>query len=510
MVDRVEQQARRTGATEVLRAYRVALEPTATQEADLARHAGAARWAFNHALAVKVAAHQLWRQEVAWATYTTHSGLDPEAAYTAARRVVKVPVPTKPSIQKALNATKGDSSKGIDGVCPWWHEVSTYAFQSALADADRAWSNWLIGLRGARPGRAPGYPRFKSKRRSRPSFRLHHDVKRPTIRPETYRRLILPRIGSVRLHGNIRQLARRVARGTAVIQSVTISRGGSRWYASVLAKEQLVLPAKPTPRQQAAGMVGVDLGVHHLAALSDGTLIANPRHLRAARYRLTRAQRALSRTQKDSARRAKARARVGRLHHQLAERRSAALHQITKGLATGWADIAVEDLNVAGMTRSAKGTVQAPGKNVRAKSGLNRAILDVAPGELRRQLSYKSAWYGSTLHVIDRWAPTSKTCSACGTVKLKLSLAERTFICADCGLVMDRDVNAARNIAAAAGVGKVVQVASDVGETLNARRGHVRPGPSRAVPSEAGRPPRGHPGRVIVRQSQGVPESGVA
>src|SRR5699024_7912363 len=150
--------------------------------------------------------------------------------------------------------------------------------------------------------------------------------------------------------GNVRQLARRIRKGTAVVQSVTISRGGSRWYASVLAKERVDLPAKPTPRQVASGTVGVDLGVHHLAALSDGTTITNPRHLRAARRRLTRAQRALSRTQKGSAGRTKAKARVSRLHHQLAERRHGALHQITKHLASSWEKVAVEDLNVAGMT----------------------------------------------------------------------------------------------------------------------------------------------------------------
>lgn len=483
---------------EVMRAYRVALDPTQGQEQGLARHAGAARWAYNHALAVKVQAHQVWRQEVAWVTYTTHAQLDPDAAAAAARKTVKVPVPTKPTIQKALNAVKGDSRAGVDGVCPWWHEVSTYAFQSALTDADEAWSNWLASLAGQRAGRKVGYPRFKSKRRSRASFRLHHDVKKPTIRPDGYRRLILPRIGSVRLHGNLRQLARRVRKGTAVVQSVTISRGGSRWYASVLAKEQAVVPDRPTPRQADAGTVGVDLGIHHLAALSDGTTIPNPRHLRTARRRLTRAQRALSRTEKDSAGRARARAKVARLHHQLAERRHGALHQITKTLATSWATVAVEDLNVAGMTRRPK-PVEDPDRpgvflpnRAKAKAGLSRSLLDVAPGELRRQLTYKTTWYGSSLVVIDRWAPTSKSCSACGTVKPKLSLAERRFTCTDCGLVIDRDTNAAINIAAAGAAAPAGPVASDTGETPNARGGRFRPHTG-AAPEEAGRPPRRKP-----------------
>jgi putative transposase len=152
----------------------------------------------------------------------------------------------------------------------------------------------------------------------------------------------------------------------------------------------------------------------------------------------------------------------------VSERRAGWLHQLTKQLATGWAVVAVEDLNVAGMTASAKGTVEKPGRNVRAKSGLNRSILDVAPGEVRRQLTYKTSWYGSGLAVCDRWFPSSKTCSGCGAVKAKLALSERVFRC-ECGLVLDRDVNAARNIVAAA------LVAPDRGETLNARGGLVSP-----------------------------------
>src|SRR5690606_26948896 len=146
----------------------------------------------------------------------------------------------------------------------------------------------------------------------------------------------------------------------------------------------------------------------------------------------------------------KAKDRVSRLHHELAVRRASHLHEITKELATTYALVAVEDLNVSGMTRSARGNEEKPGKNVRAKAGLNRSILDAAPGEFRRQLEYKTSWYGSALAVCDRFAPTRKTCSTCGAVKAKLSLAERVFICDGCGMVLDRDINAARNILAVA------------------------------------------------------------
>ncbi|MGW1189326.1 RNA-guided endonuclease InsQ/TnpB family protein [Streptomyces sp. NPDC002559] len=472
--------------SEILRAFRFTLDPTSTQEEVLLRHAGTARWAFNHALGMKVAAHQQWRQQV-------QSLVNAGCSETKARKQVHVPVPTKPSVQKHLNRIKGDSREpdlpegtlGPARPCPWWHEVNTYAFQSAFIDADRAWANWLDSLRGRRAGRRIGYPRFKKKGRSRDSFRLHHDTKKPSIRTAGYRRLRLPTIGEVRLHDSAKRMARLVDRGLAVVQSVTVSRAGHRWYASVLCKVTTDLPDKPTRRQQERGTVGIDFGVKHLAALSQplvpddpATLfVANPRHVRRAEKRLTKAQRALSRTQRGSARRAKARRRVARLHHEVAARRDTALHTITKQLTTRFATVAIEDLNITGMTRSARGTTEKPGTKVRQKAGLNRAVLDAAPGELRRQLAYKTSWYGSRLAVLDRWWPSSKTCSACGWQNPHLTLADRVFHCDNCDLRIDRDANAARNIAAHAvphGTPPATQVAPGRGETQNARGASIR------------------------------------
>ncbi|MEU9983729.1 RNA-guided endonuclease TnpB family protein [Streptomyces sp. NPDC050856] len=480
---------------EVLRAFKFALDPTPSQAEVLARHAGAARWAFNYALAAKVSAHQRWRAEVA-------ELVEQGAPEVEARRRVKVPVPSKPAIQKRLNEVKGDSRidgrlpEGVAGPerpCPWWHEVNTYAFQSAFIDADRAWQNWLDSLRGARAGRKVGYPRFKKKGRSRDSFRLHHDVKKPGIRLATYRRLRLPKIGEVRLHESGKRLGRLVERGQAIVQSVTISRAGHRWYASVLCKLTMTIPERPSRRQRDRGTVGVDLGVKTLAALSQpldpdvpaSALIANPRHLARVEHRLVKAQRALARTEKGSSRREKARRRVARLHHEVAVRREGALHALTKRLATGFAVVAVEDLNVAGMTASARGTLQAPGRRVRQKAGLNRAVLDASPGEFRRQLTYKMSWYGSKLAVLDRWFPSSKTCSACGWQNPRLTLADRTFHCPDCGLTIDRDLNAARNIAQHAVQADAPPVAPGKGETQNARRAPARPPSPRAGRQEA-------------------------
>lgn len=483
--------------TEILRAYRFALDPTKAQLEMLARHAGAARWAYNHSIAAKVAAHNEWKAQVA-------ARIEQGDTESEARKGVRVPVPTKPSIQKALNLIKGDSRTGVDGTCPWWHEVSTYAIQSAFVDADAAWNNWLDSLSG-KLARRVGYPKFKKKGHSRDSFRLHHNVKKPVIRLAGGRRLRLPRFGEVRLHGSAKRLRRMVERGYAQIQSATVSRRGHRWYVSVLCKAVMEIPDRPTARQRERGTVGVDLGVKYLAALSqpltDGDpaskFIDNPRHFRQAEKRLLKAQRALSRTKKGSVRRGKAARRVGRLHHEIASRREAALHQLTKRLATRFATVAIEDLNVVGMTASAHGTVQAPGRRVRQKAGLNRAILDAAPGKFRRQLTYKTVWYASNLAVADRWFPSSKICSNCGWRNPSLTLSNRTFRCDNCESVMDRDLNAARNIARHA-VPVSQSVACDTRETVNARGATVRPTPFRGFRQEA-------PKREDVRHSSRTP-----
>ena len=199
------------------------------------------------------------------------------------------------------------------------------------------------------------------------------------------------------------------------------------------------------------GAVGVDLGIKALATLSDGTVIPNPHTLVTDEQRLKRAQKALSRKAKGSKRRAKARERVARIHNRIANRRSDTLHKLTTMLAQTYSDISIEDLNVAGMVKN---------------HHLAKAVSDASFFELRRMLEYKTAKTGAKLHVIDRWYPSSKTCSNCGSVKAKLSLTERTYKCEHCGLTIDRDLNAAINI----------QVAGSAPETVNAHGGTVRRG----------------------------------
>ncbi len=210
--------------------------------------------------------------------------------------------------------------------------------------------------------------------------------------------------------------------------------------------------------------VGVDLGVKALLTGVDdrGNVITvpGPRPLRAGLRRLRRASRAHSRKQPGSARRRESAARLARLHARIANIRADALHKATTMLAARYETVAVEDLNVAGMTRNRT---------------LARAVTDQGFGSLRRMLGYKTTWNGGTLITADRWYPSSKTCSGCGTVKAKLALSERTYQCEVCGLVTDRDVNAARNL---------LNLAASGAESLNAREGVLRPRAAR--PAEPG------------------------
>lgn len=190
---------------------------------------------------------------------------------------------------------------------------------------------------------------------------------------------------------------------------------------------------------------GVDLGVSAWATLANGEQITMPDTEKHQR-RLKRYQRRLAKMTKGSKRFVRQRLKIGRAHRRITGIRSNATHQLTASLVKQWSVIGIENLNVKGMTASAKGTAEAPGKNVKAKAGLNRGILNNNFAELRRQLEYKAPRTGTKVIAIDRWAPSSKTCSRCGSYQESMPLSVREWICPDCGTHHDRDVNAARNI----------------------------------------------------------------
>lgn len=205
----------------------------------------------------------------------------------------------------------------------------------------------------------------------------------------------------------------------------------------------------PHPVPEAGSEVGVDLGVKGFATLSNGQTVANPRHLERKAKNLARYQRRMARKQRGSNNRRKAKRKVAVAHRKVRHARQDFLHKESTRLVREHDLIAIEDLNVKGMTASAKGTLEEPGAKVRQKAGLNRSVLDTAPGEFRRQLEYKAHRAGRTVVVIDRWFPSSKTCSECGHLLAKLSLKTRAWTCPACRTRHDRDVNAAKNILAA-------------------------------------------------------------
>jgi putative transposase len=333
-----------------------------------------------------------------------------------------------------------------------------------------------------------GFPRFKSKRRHTPSVRFTTG----TIRLEDDRRHVrLPRLGTIKTHESTRKLQRRLADGR--ILSATVRAEAGRWFVSFTVEVQRARrePARPD------AVLGVDLGVKTLAVFSDGRPAAgNPKHYDAARRKLARASRTVSRRQgpdrrtgaAPSGRWRRANAARNRVHHRTVNLRRDAIHKLTTALAREYGSIVVEDLNVAGMVKNRR---------------LARVISDAGFGEIRRQLTYKTTWNGGTLIVADRWYPSSKTCSGCSAVKTKLRLSERTYTCTACGLVLDRDANAAVNLASL--VKRVV--AGSGPETQNGRGADrktrpVRAGgceastPHRAAPARAGRGPSSSNGRI--------------
>ncbi|RZT77898.1 putative transposase [Micromonospora violae] len=398
-----------------IQAYRFALDLTPGQERDVLAHAGAARVAFNWAL-VKVKA--VMDQRTAERSYgVPDEALTPSLSWSLA------------GLRKAWNVAK-------PGVAPWWGEVSKEAFNTGLDALARGLKNWADSRGGARAGRSVRFPRFKSRRRSTASVRFTTGAIR--VEPDRMH-VVLPRLGRLKLHESARKLARRVDNGTARIMSATVRRGGGRWHVSFTVDVERAerFPARPR------SVVGVDVGITHLAVLSTGELVDNPRHLAAAQHRMRSLGRALSRKtgpdrrsgRRPSKRWERAAARAGRAHARVAHLRRDGLHKLTTRLAREYATIVVEDLNVVGML---------------ANRTLARCVADAGFAEIRRQLAYKTRWNGGRLLLADRWYPSSKTCSGCGTRKTKLALSEREYTCQACGLVIDRDRNASLNLAALA------------------------------------------------------------
>jgi len=318
---------------------------------------------------------------------------------------------------------------------PWMYEVSKCCAQEALRDLDKAYKNFL-------EGRAK-FPRFKTKKRGAGSFRLTGRIK---ISNDAVQ---LPRLGRIRLK------EKGYLPSDAKALSATVTERAGRWFVSLAVQQEI------HPAPNGGPIAGVDLGVSRLATVSDGTVFENPKALTRRQRKLARLQRALSRKKKGSKNRAKAKQRLARLHLKISNIRRDAVHKATTWLAKTKSAIVVEDLNVQGM---------------RKNRHIARSVDDASMGEFRRQLQYKTVWYGSRLIVADRFYPSTKACSACGCIR-EIALSERTYRCAVCGLEIDRDLNAALNLE---------KVAASSAETLNAclrREVHVSPTAEVQVPA---------------------------
>ena len=392
-----------------LLAYRFALDPTPAQARVLRSHAGAARKAFNWGLA-RVKANLGQRKA--------------ERSYGIAEDELT------PSLSWSLYSLRRDWNAAKDEVAPWWRECSKEAFNTGLDGLARALGNWSDSKNGTRKGPRMGFPGFRGRKAKR-SVRFTTGA----IRCETGH-AVLPRLGRVRLHETASRLVEEVAAGRARIVSATVRLERGRWMVSFTVDAEVAR----APARQPGAVVGVDLGIKVLAVLSTGEQTPNPRHLGGALRKVRRLSRAVSRKrgpdrrtrQRPSNRWRRASAALAKTQGRVADQRRDHQHKLTSRLVAEYGTVVVEDLNVAGMVRNKR---------------LARHIAGCGFGEIRRQLTYKTAWRGGTLIVADRWFASSKTCSGCGAVKAKLLLSERTYVCLACGLVADRDHNAAVNLA---------------------------------------------------------------
>ena len=366
--------------------YRYRIEPTGPQRAMLARTFGCVRVVFNDAIRTR---------DQAW-----HAG-EKLSKTDVQRRVI----------------TEGKRTEAR----AWLAEVASVPLVQSIQDAHKAYQNFFDSCAGKRKGSRVGKPRFKSRKDNRQSFRLTSNGF--SLRADGA--LYLAKIGNVRVRWS-RNLP-------SAPSSVTIIREpDGHYYAS------FVVDRDPQPLPEAEQETGADLGINRLATCADTsgnrTDVPNPKHLQRSQRKLRRTQREKSRRQKGSSNRAKSRHKEATQHSKVARSRRDYHHKQALHLVRDNQVVHVEDLNVAGMVRNRK---------------LARQIADAGWGQFVSIIQEKVAYYGRTVVTIDRWFPSSKTCSACGLLLDALPLRVREWTCPGCGAVHDRDFNAAQNILAA-------------------------------------------------------------
>lgn len=395
-----------------VQAFQFALDCSPEQAACLRRHFGGRRKARN------------------WAVGSLKADLD---RYRETGEETEKP--SLAGLRKRWNRAKDSECVDAETGQVWWPEISKEAFADGIRAAVDAYWNWQTSRAGQRAGRRVGFPRFAKKGRDRDRVTFTTGA----IRVEPDRRHVtLPRIGTVRVHENTRSLERLIAKGKARILAATVSRRGTRL---VVAFRVLIQRPQQPKVKDLASKVGIDVGVRVLATVANSRgevieRVSNPRPLEVALKDLRRLGRERSRRTRDSRGYVETQTKITRLQRRVADIRALHLHRLTTRLAKTHGTIVVEGLDTAGMLRQ---------KGLTGARARRRGLSDSALGEPRRQLGYKTRWYGSNLVIADRWFPSSKTCHTCRHVQ-EIGWAEH-WTCVLCGAGHQRDDNAAINLA---------------------------------------------------------------
>ena len=368
-----------------LQAYKYELRPDGQQERQMRRFAGSCRFVFNQALALQKERYEQGEKKLGYA-----------------------------GLCKLLTEWRNSSETA------WLADAPVHPLQQTLKDLERAYSNFFA--------KRADFPRFKKKGQS-DSFR-YPDPKQVKL-DQANSRVFLPKLGWLR-YRNSREVL-------GAVKNITVSQSCGKWFVSIQTEREV---EQPLPQ---GGAVGIDMGITRFATLSDGTCYAPLNSFKRHETALRRAQQSMSRKTKFSNNWKKAKARVQRIHSRIGNARRDYLHSATTTISQNHAMVCIEDLQVRNMSKSAAGTTEKPGKKVRAKSGLNKSILDQGWYEFRRQLDYKLAWSGGYLIVVPP-QNTSRTCPACGYVSAENRTSQAKFACMECGFEENADLVGAINI----------------------------------------------------------------
>ena len=368
-----------------LQAFKYELMPTGVQQRQMRRFAGSCRFVFNKALALQEERHELGEKKLGYA-----------------------------GLCRELTAWRNGAET------PWLADAPIHPLQQTLKDLERAYSNFFA--------KRADFPRFKKKGQS-DRFR-YPDPKQIKL-DQGNSRIFLPKLG---------WLCTRFSRDVlGTVKNITVSASCGKWFVSIQTEREV---AQPIPNGDA---VGIDMGVARFATLSDGTFYAPLNSFKRHQDRLRKAQQAMSRKVKFSSNWKKGKSRIQKIHARIGNARRDYLHKTSTTISQNHAMVCIEDLQVRNMSKSSAGSTEKPGRNVRAKSGLNKSILDQGWFEFRRQLDYKLAWNGGYLIAVPP-QNTSRTCPCCGHVSANNRQTQAQFLCVDCGFEENADLVGAINV----------------------------------------------------------------